>query len=413
MLKQPVQSTVFIVDVVDINTHPWPFNSIQPIINGNRIRVRERYTIIVPDNWNGDLHDDCEASATQSVLQLHLAQAITREVELEYELIGPGSITINCDRIHFQDAGLRILTRACGPAYVLKDRCRLRSQMIVSAISNYLNALGRRDEEERLSTDSERQSNEKQTDFTEMGPDEEQIRYWLEYLRAVWNEECFNELFEESVEAVNDPRRRVYYFHADTHLQKPALGAATGVALQTDVFRGAYPMPQSEQPIDLNDLNGFNLYPLIWYPFTEEAFAFAAVISADRFKLLGRMGGLTRGYRITDDLHWQVNIDEFRPLTFAEDIMPGPTTIEKFAEFDAGPLPPGDFDIGLDPDDIIHLWLEPVPFYIGAMPISDPTQFQHSDLTDLHQTQTFRFLEGELDTPIFFDPVVNCGSCPS
>jgi hypothetical protein len=402
MLTQPVQSTVFIVDVVDLGTHPWPFSHILPIDNGtHRIRARERYSIIVPDGWEDDIDDTCGDSVLVSELPIHLARVVTWEVELEYELIGTGNIDIIHDSIHFHEAGLRIMTRACGPAYALEERCKLRSRLVISAVNNYLNAIESQNDVERHKEDNVFES-ENVDDLT----------YWQNFLGAVWDEDCFGELFPNAVRAVDDVRRRVYYFHADAHLIKPATGAATGVALGTDIFQGAFPLQASSTLVDPNHLADYNLYPLIWYPFENEAFAFAAAISADRFKLLGRMGGLTRGYRITDDLHWQANIDEERPLTFAEDIVPG-AMIEKYAEFDAGALPPGDFDIGLDPTEVIHLWLQPVPFYIGAMPLGDPVAIENRHLSTLHDTHGFAFLEGEIDTPIIFDPVVNCGSCPS
>jgi hypothetical protein len=416
MLTQPVQSTVFIVDVVPIpaDGDETPVGNELPDCSPDcgaapsyhiqdpgwctdadghrRLRVRERYTYVVPEELlENEVDDLCQADLIcKHILEIdgHRGRhyEITREVELAYGKIGPGQISILGDSLHFDDAGLRIMTRACGPAYVDRTECQLRSAVVEKAVVNFL------------------QTSENQ---------EDRIFSWASYLNTALGEECFHRLFEGStVEAIEDNRRRVYYFHTEACFPEPANATPAAELVIRPLVAVGNDLEAADLPIPDHELADAKLRPIIWFPFKNEAFAFAAVTGPNRFRLLGRMGAMTHGNRITDDFHWQVNIKELRPLTFAEDILPDGSG--KFAELDAGALPPGDCDMGLDIDERIDLWRDPVPFYIGAMPLDDPQGFDYSDLDQLHKSRAgnFCFLEGEFNTPIVFDPVVNCGSCP-
>jgi hypothetical protein len=447
MLTQPVQSTVFIVDVVPIpadedqmpvgNEPPdcspdcgaAPSNQVQDpgwwctdADGHRRLRVRERYTYVVPEaSLENEVEDPCQADLIcQHILEIdgHRDRhyEITREVELAYEKIGPGNISIFGDSLHFDDAGLRIMTRACGPAYVDRNECQLRSSVIEKAVVNFLQTSGK----------SGRQNNFLNTAFGEdcyhslfEGGNQENIegnslKSTLSAILTRWLKRISNQVKskEGTLEATQDNRRRVYYFHTEACFPEPAK-ATQADKLAIKAVSEVMVVPQrTDSPLTEVELADAKLRPIIWFPFVNEAFAFAAVTGPNRFRLLGRMGAMTHGYRITDDFHWQVNIKELRPLTFAEDILPDGSG--KFAEFDAGALPPGDCDMGLDIDERIDLWRDPVPFFIGAMPLDDPQGFDHKDLDQLHKSRAgnFCYLEGKLNTPIIFDPVVNCGSCP-
>ncbi|MEZ4519892.1 MAG: hypothetical protein R3C44_24690 [Chloroflexota bacterium] len=239
--------------------------------------------------------------------------------------------------------------------------------------------------------------------------DEMQYALWRDYLAAALGPECYERLLGEgvaSVRAIEDVGKRVYYFHTDAFFPDPAQAVEASL-LPNDTFRGVFPLPAGSetQPV----LKGSYLRPIIWFPFENEAFAFGAITTPDTFRLFGRMGALTRGYRVTDDGHWRIIANEPRPLTFAEDV--DTTGSFKYAEFDAGPLPPGDLNIGLDLAANIRLYADRVPFYIGAMPLDEPTRLEFGRLTDLHLNTRFSYLEAVLDTPIIFDPMINCQAC--
>lgn len=386
MPSQLVQATTYLIDVVDIGEPGGPAS---PITNAtHRIRVRERYTYIAPKD--ADLPDPCRGrGATIDELELPTAAngityvQTTREIELAYEMVGPGNVGIRGDRIVFENAGLRCHTAACGPAYA--DSAGHLSSLVLQGIANF---------------------------YETSASDDERYDQWNNYLALALGENYWN-LFPDNrspdVEAVDDVGRRVYYFHVDACLPVPEPEQALMAAALTDsvaLFGGAYPLPDPTV-VEFPQAIAGQLRPIIYFPFVEEAFAFGAITEGKSLRLFGRMGRLTRGYRVSTNPFWRVFINEKLPLTFAEDIHPDDQ--KKYAELDAGPLPPSDFNLGLD-NETVFLHAEPVPFYVGAMPLVDPALLSLEELERLDGGQ-FCYLTAELDTPIIFDPMANCGSC--
>ena len=434
MSSDLIQSTMFIVDVVDKQVKPLPDYIKETRLiesGGRRLRVRERYTYIVPidfvlpEAWQ----DDCRTDVVSSYdieSESGRFREITRETELDYEQVGPGTVTIEGNSIRFHNAGLRCWSRACGPVYAAMrataenppdlspQACQqLRSAPIVEGIGNYLRA-----------------------------PKENwQRTYWQDYLISALSLACFNALLNENVaepevRSTADPGRRVYYFHVDAYLPPPDMKPVVSwrtedvvEALKFAVAVNEYEAEVFKRPpyVDPNAVNlrpplnlaGSFLRPIFWFPFKYEAFAFGAITSQEHFRLYGRMGALTDGYVATDDVHWAGTAGPMRekwPLTLAEDV--DPMGGFKYAEFDAGPLPPGDNDFRLKPDAGVSLWPAAVPFYLGAMPLMDPTLLKLAGngktpalVNESGSEPDFCYLEGTLDMPILFDPIVNCQGC--
>lgn len=410
MLPDTIQSTVFRIDLVEIATGDDVTRF--PVHNAtHRLRVREVATAMTTGCLTGRNGGLCQLQPPQ-------------EEELTYEVMPEGGpVTLVGQTLHFASGGLRIWTKAIDLAERV-DACSLVSNLVLQPIISEIEALND-------IVGGFISSQEDQEAPVDPGWLREQVLdrpLGRDITMALAN--CVGNLFgdlegfqiRKAISVVDSPRTRVFDFHAHARFHDDGQGTrAEALAIAVGGIKDVTAPDAAEMgAIPANLVRAGRMQPIIWFPFQDhEAFAFGATTGAGTLRLFGRLGPATDGYRISGDTHWKVNDDETRILTFREDIDPRTlTSDDKHAEFDAGAIFPGDVDTKLSLD-TPRLYLEPVPFYIGAMPLEDPKDLmvtpgeaERPHLTNGGEAVgAFAFLSGELDVPIVFDPIQECNGC--